>query len=73
MSGLSMPVPNDDPACRCVLLDGNTPAPDGFMVIAFGGGGVSGQAAYDRKCPHHGSAMDMLRANTLRGFSIGNA
>lgn len=64
-----LPVPNDDPACRCVL-DPEV-APKGFTVIT---GKVTRtnwtRIAYDPACPHHSIIAEIMRRSVPLAFSV---
>lgn len=67
MGNPSLPVPNHDPECKCLLDPPEIPA--GFTVIECRVGATAGTArlAYDPGCPHHGPLIGMLS----RGVTIG--
>jgi hypothetical protein len=76
--GPSIPVPNDDPACHCLLHP--EAVPDGFTVVGFEvvserlreeGDAVGGRIAYDPACPYHGAIVRSLSRSALGSLSIG--
>lgn len=62
MPNPSLPVPNDDPACRCLLEPDEVP--DGFFWVLSNVMDASDPSvfaavriAYDPQCPYHGPAV----------------
>lgn len=62
-----LPIPNDDPACRCYLPAGQS-IPETFILIGFASPDID--VALDPACPEHAPVLKALRG-CLTSVSLG--
>ena len=64
-----MPIPNDDPACHCTLVDAETSPHEGTVVVAGGTPELEARVLLHLDCPHHGGIVQVMRRTSMRSFS----
>ena len=69
----SLPIPNDDPNCKCRILQPDEEIPADVKAIAgLGPTGVDFRIALDLQCPFHGELAHALGSELRRGdFTLG--